>query len=338
MKKLPEIKHSCADIYKIIQMDIQNNILITAVKYKIFDHLEKPVSAESVARKCRCNTQNMELILNILAGMEIIRKKNGLYINTEKGSEILVSGNPEYLGYFFLHIHQWHTGIIDNLETQLRYGPVKHEDGAMTDASLWANSLRQSSAYHFRGASQYITETIKALPEFPAMKRMLDLGGGTGIYTIGIVSSHPDMVGVIFDQPAVTDVTREIIKEYEAENRIEIMAGDYITDSIGDSYDLIFASCTLNFHQNSYDELFKKIYNALNPGGVFVSHHDGITHERTKPVYHLGESLLGELNGESFSIEQGRIADAILKSGFRSVRSHTVQSDFGPMDIDIGLK
>ncbi|MCP4681649.1 MAG: hypothetical protein GY864_04895 [Desulfobacterales bacterium] len=43
-------------------------------------------------------------------------------------------------------------------------------------------------------------------------------------------------------------------------------------------------------------------------------------------------------HGADLAIPQGMIADSMLQSGFKSVRSFTQQSDFGDMDIDIGRK
>ncbi len=116
------------------------------------------------------------------------------------------------------------------------------------------------------------------------------------------------------------------------------MEGDYITDSLGGPYDLILASATLNFFKENFDELFCKIYDSLNPGGVFITHHDGIRNERTQPVVHLSEFLSAEFHGMDFAIPQGLIAESMLTSGFQSVRSFTQPSDFGDMDIDIGRK
>lgn len=49
------------------------------------------------------------------------------------------------------------------------------------------------------------------------------------------------------------------------------LEGDYLQDSIGEGYDLILASSTLSFARHDMDSLMKKIYNALNPGGVFIN-------------------------------------------------------------------
>jgi hypothetical protein len=42
--------------------------------------------------------------------------------------------------------------------------------------------------------------------------------------------------------------------------------------------------------------------------------------------------------GMDFAIEQGAIAETMLRAGFKSVRSFTKHSEIGDMDIDIARK
>jgi trans-aconitate methyltransferase len=116
------------------------------------------------------------------------------------------------------------------------------------------------------------------------------------------------------------------------------MAGDYNTDSIGEGYDLIWASNSLYFLKDNTEELMKKMYDALNPGGLFVVHHPGLTHERTKPELMVVSMTVMNLRGQDMTQNQGEIADAMLQVGFKSVRSRTMETTFGPMDLDIGRK
>ena len=102
-------------------------------------------------------------------------------------------------------------------------------------------------------------------------------------------------------------------------------------------YDLIWASGTLNF-TNDMDSLMKKIYDALNPGGVFISFHDGMTHERTKPEVMVLCRIPMALMGTDMGFDQGFIADSMLRAGFKSVRSRTLETPMGSMDLDIGRK
>jgi len=176
------------------------------------------------------------------------------------------------------------------------------------------------------------------LPEFTSFKKMLDLGCGPGLVGIAIVASHPSMKGVIFDRPAIIKVAETFIKEYEMEERMDVLAGNYNGDSIGEGYDLIWTSNTLNFARHDLDSLIKKIYDALNPGGVFISFCEGLTHERTKPGFVVTSMMSLALMGQDMCFDQGEIADSLHRAGFKSVRSRTLDAPWGTADLDIGRK
>ena len=56
----------------------------------------------------------------------------------------------------------------------------------------------------------------------------------------------------------------------------------------------------------------------------------GLTHERTGPDRMLLGMILDELMGQGMMIDQGYIADSMLRAGFKSVRSQTMDTDWGP--------
>jgi predicted TPR repeat methyltransferase len=176
------------------------------------------------------------------------------------------------------------------------------------------------------------------LPEYQHFRKMLDLGGGPGIIGIAVVAAHPSMKGVICDLPAVVKVTETYIKEYEMEDRVKVLGGDFNHDPIGEGYDLVLACNSLQFAQ-VIDPVVKKIHNALNPGGVFISIFGfGQTHERTKPENLVLGLLSMTLMGRETELDQGYVADSMLRVGFRSVRSRILNMDWGPMELDIARK
>ncbi|MGP8320072.1 MAG: hypothetical protein ACT6FD_04695 [Methanosarcinaceae archaeon] len=125
---------------------------------------------------------------------------------------------------------------------------------------------------------------------------------------------------------------------YEMDDRMKVMSGDYTTDPIGEGYDLIWAKNTLNFARDDMNSMVSKIYDALSPGGAFISCAEGLTHERTRPDKHVISMISLSLMGQDMCFDQGEIADSMLRVGFRSVRSRTLDTDWGPMDIDIGRR
>jgi hypothetical protein len=123
------------------------------------------------------------------------------------------------------------------------------------------------------------------------------------------------------------------------EKRVTVMEGDYGTDPIGSGYDLIYAKATLSFFRDNFNPLFRKIYEALNPGGVFVSVHDGLTDESTKPTDMVVSWLPTGLTSGDFSLDQDMIPDAMLEAGFKTVKIKPIPFSMGEsMDMCIGRK
>jgi predicted O-methyltransferase YrrM len=337
MRQLPEPKNDWLALGQLIGSGARHKIFVSALKMRIFDHLSWS-APEDIAGRLKSDARNTELFLNALAGMGLILKKDGRYGHTERSAEFLASSSPNYLGDFLLHMNSFHEQFPVSIEDLVRKGPPPPSGLDMGDASMWAESARLSAAYQYGGEAQHIARIVSRLPEFAGMRRMLDLGGGSGFFTMAIVSAHPSMQGVVFEQPAVAKVVRDFIREYEVEDRVTAMEGDFTKDDLGGPYDLVFASASLNFVKSQLDALFSRIYDALAPGGIFMTHQDGIKGERTKPVNHITEFLVPEMMGTDFAIAQGEIAEAMLRSGFQSVRSFTKHSSMGEMDVDIGRK
>ena len=168
---------------------------------------------------------------------------------------------------------QMQDDAIADLPRLVKEGPpLPSKETDMGSEEIWVRYAASMANYQRAGAAQQAVKIVSGLSEFPSFGKMLDLGGGPGIIGIAIVTSHPTMKGAIFDKPSVVNVAERFIKEYKMEDRMAVMGGDYIHDSIGEGYDLIWASTTLNFARHDLDTPMKKIYDALNPDGVFVSH------------------------------------------------------------------
>jgi predicted TPR repeat methyltransferase len=188
------------------------------------------------------------------------------------------------------------------------------------------------------GPGTHLARVVARLPEFAGFRRMLDLGGGHGMFALYFVEAHPQMTCVVFDRPAVVAVADDFARKYGLQDRVSTMAGDYLADDIGSGYDLIWACATLNFARHDLDTLIGKILAALNPGGVFIAFQDGMTDERTQPdmmLGHLGDTLRSV---HDFSFDQEEIAASILRCGFRSVQSRTIDTPTGAMDLDVARK
>jgi hypothetical protein len=225
------------------------------------------------------------------------------------------------------------------MKNLVKFGPTTEEETTdIGSEAIWTDSAKAGASWVLGGAGRLVTNIVTSLPEFPGLRRMLDLGGGHGMFTIYMVAAHASMQGIVFDQPAVVDVARSFIKEYGMEHRVSVMGGDCVKDDIGEGYDLIWDSATLNFVKHDIDSMVRKIFKALNDGGLFITFQDGMIQDQTQldtMLGHLGHSLT---TGMDFCLDQGFITEAALRCGFQSVRCHTIKTPMGPMDMNIARK
>ena len=338
MKKLPEVNVSFKELYRMLIEPIKWKLLLMGIELKVFNQLSEPRSAEAVAKAIDTHPENTRLFLDGLASCDLLEKKDGLYWNTPITQTFLVEGSPTFLGRMFTFMAQMFDAPLNELLRLVREGPPSSRETEMGSEEMMLQLAPIYAANERAGLAQKAVEIVSGLPEFPSFRKMLDLGGGPGLVGIAIVSSHPSMRGVIFDRPAIVKVAETFIKEYGMEDRMEVLGGDYNQDSIGEGYDLIWASNALYFARRNMDLLMKKIYDALNPGGVFIVLHEGLTNERTKPDIMVISMITMTLMGQDMCFNQGEIADSMLRVGFKSVRSRTLDTDWGPMDLDIARK
>jgi SAM-dependent methyltransferase len=339
MKKLQEVNESFEELYRMLIAPIKLKLLLTGIELGVFNHLSDPRSADAVTEAICTHPENTRLFLDGLAASDLVMKRVGLYQNTPVTQAFLVEGSSTFLGLMFTFWTQmWHASLDDMSKLVKEGPPLPSPEADMGSEEMWVQFAASNANSHRAGMAQQAVEIVSELPEFPSFRKMLDLCGGPGLVGIAIVSAHPSMEGVIFDQPPIIKLAESFIKEYEMEDRMVVLGGDFNHDSIGDGYDLIRASSVLNLNKDDIDSLMKKIYDALNPGGVFISFHDGMTHERTKPDLMVLGWLPIALMGQDMGLDQGFIVDSMLRVGFKSVRSRTLETPFGPMDLDIGRK
>ncbi|MGB2987932.1 MAG: methyltransferase [Phycisphaerae bacterium] len=335
VKHLPEVNLSYEPLIRILYGAMPAKLLLTSIELKVFSHLTEPKSAESLAREIDSHPGNTRSLMDGLAANELLYKRDGQYRNTPLADTFLVVGQPTYLGDVFRNLHEYIRPALENMTAMVKEG--RSPSVTFSDPTLEERETEIYGNYQRAGSAQHVAAMIGKLPEFPRIKKMLDLGGGAGLICLAIVAAHPTMTGVIFDRPEVVEGTQRFIQEYELEHRAIVIGGDYSRDSIGEGYDLVWTSFTLNHFRGNLDPIIRKIHAALNPGGVYVSLAEGLTDERTKPTMMINSMLLGR---SDLMFDEGEIAQAMLRVGFQSVHSRTAEGPqpHGPAMVDVARK
>jgi SAM-dependent methyltransferase len=137
------------------------------------------------------------------------------------------------------------------------------------------------------------------------VKRMLDVGGGSGIFSIEFIKKNPDVKSIVFDLPEVIPITQRYVEAENMSPNISFIGGNYLEDSFSADYDLIFLSAIV--HINSYNEnkkLIKKCHDALNPNGQIIIKDWIMSEERVEPAggaYFALNMLVGTDSGDTYT-------------------------------------
>lgn len=328
-----------SELYSLIIAPIKTRLLLTGIELGVFDHLGERRSAEDLAEILGGSPERTRIFLDGLAAFDLVIKREGLYQNSVIATTFLVGDGPTYVGNFLTEQWRYIEPVCEDLTTHVVDGPPKgkraEEPRSREDTGRWAAAVAE---YQRAGVAEMVARAIGELPEFPSFRRMLDLGGGPGLISVAVVASHPVMRGAVFDLPPVAEAAERFVREAGMEGRVEVVDGDFSQDAIGGEYDLILASASLYSCRGMLGPLMEKVRDALNPGGVFVSLHDGLTNERTKPTAMKLGWLPAELLGGEIAFDRGEIASSMRRAGFTSISSRTLSSPVGPMEMDVGRK
>jgi precorrin-6B methylase 2 len=108
---------------------------------------------------------------------------------------------------------------------------------------------------------------------WPETGRLLDIGGGTGIYSIAVLCARPKMEAIVWDRPEVLKVADEFARDYGVRDRVELRPGDMFGDDIPRDADMILLSNILHdWDEPDCAKLIQRCADALPANGSLLIH------------------------------------------------------------------
>lgn len=314
---IPKIKTKFRLLNDILQQGYAPNVINTAMELGLFDALaEESMDARRLSAKLGTVEHLTETFANTLVALKLLQKSRDDYSLAPMAAEFLVKSSPVYQGRMIamnLNFGQ----VMSQMSQILKSGPVKSSEA---EADMWLNieAMKNMGQGVMGGSIQEVMEFITALPEFPNLKRMRDLAGSHGFYTMALLDKNPQLQGTICDLPKVAEVAKDLVAEMGYSDSIDTIGADIENnDPIGDGYDLIFASHVLYIWKDHLKDIFEKINKAMVPGGVFVSNHLSMDNDECGPVSEMMLELMTQLGGyPTHHLSENELKEALEASGF----------------------
>ena len=294
-----------------------SRLILTAAELDVFTALDRePLGAERLAFRLGTHPRATGMLLNALAGVHLLEKKDGVFHCGACAARHLSADSPEDKRAVFLHGAQlWESW--STLTACVRHG---HRAGQFERKERNESDLRSFiGAMHAYGLEQ--AEAFVEQLERKGACRILDLGGGPGIYAITFCRTWPGARATLFDRAPVLEIAGEHLAESGVGDRIDTIGGDMIEDDLGGPYDLVWLSNVAHsFAPQRVRLLFRKIHDVLLPGGRFLVRDFVLSPDGTQPAFaalFALNMLVNTPGGDSYTYDQ--YAFWLDEAGFEDV-------------------
>jgi hypothetical protein len=297
--------------------------LHVALELRLFTHLAAgEQTLGQVAQALGLAERAAGRLLYACAALGLVQVTGDTFRNTPLTQKYLVEDQPTFIGSYLqmfdaMGYHRWeqmgaalrHNGPVDDISHPYRFLADDTEEATVFSAAQHAGS---------RSLGHALARRV----DFTPFRCLLDLGGGSGAYTVEILRRYPHLRAILFDFPPVSRLAEAIMRQEELIGRVHIVSGDYEHDALPPGPDVVLWSG--NLHASSPEScrrVLTRLHVLLPPGGMVLIHDYMLDETRSGPLIpallalHL--TLVSE-HGQVYSAPE--LHDLLAQAGFEEVR------------------
>ncbi|MGD0753806.1 MAG: methyltransferase [Bacteroidales bacterium] len=294
----------------------KSRILLSGFELDIFSNIdESGTTSNQIANRLHLDAHACERLMNALVSLGFLTKQNHLFFNTAESFTFLSTKSSAYLEGLMHTNHLWNTWT--NLTKVVKTGISAHSSEINERGEEWLFAFIH--AMHDRAKKQAPEQLANI--DLSGIKSSLDVGGGSGAYSMELVTKKPEIEATVFDLPNVIPITKKIIEKEGFSGKIKTHTGDYTTDYLPNGFDLVFLSAII--HSNSLginQDLIKKCFSSLNKNGKIIIQDWIMNNDRTQPtsgaIFAIN-MLVGTEAGDCFTEKE--VTEMLNAAGFKNI-------------------
>ncbi len=253
--------------------------LFAALDLGIFDALSAgPREATELSRDLGVSAEPLSILMTALVSLGLVDREAERFVNGHAASRYLVRGVRGYVGDYYL---KQIAGIMYPAVTQAGHvlrGARPTYETFLDDPSRAEEFIRGQHVGSL-GPAALLARTA----DLVGVKHLLDLGGGSGAFSIELARRHPALTATVVDYATVVTVARKIIEEEGLAHRVQCVAGD-LWSAPWPPADGILLSYILSSHSAArVAELLRRVHAHLPVGGRILVHDFALEADREGP-------------------------------------------------------
>ena len=257
-------------IYQLALAYRSSAAFFAASDLEVFTNIgDGAMTATELAERCAVAREPLRMVLETCADLGLLVRDGDTFRNTPTTTTFLLKGGRAYLGDSLKYARDLYPAwgklgeLVKTGRPTMPPETILGEDKAKTRAFVMAMHERA------KGIGSVLPHNVS----LTGRKRLLDVGGGPGTYSVELCRQTPGLTATVLDRPGVLEVTRELVDAAGYADRVTLLPGDYLQTPFGSGFDVALLSGMM--HRESAENvnvLLRKTFDALEPGGqVMVS-------------------------------------------------------------------
>jgi predicted O-methyltransferase YrrM len=316
------------EIYRVRDGLYAADMLLTAlVHLDLFSWLDThPATQSEICRAFDLADRPADVMLTLFAAMGLVERRSGVFHLTALAHEHLVRDSPWFLGPYYASLKERPVSL--DLLKVLRSGKPANW-GSQKDEKDWHQAMEtEDFAASFTAAMDcrgvYLAQAVAKAVDLSAHRHVLDIAGGSGIYTCALVAQWPHLRATVLEKPPVDRIAAGAIAARGYSAQVEVLPSDMLAAPLPQITDAhLYSNVLHDWDEPVVRELLRKSFDALPPGGLVMVHDAYLNAAKDGPL-HVAEYsvlLMHSSEGRCYSVTE--METYLMDAGFRGVRYAT---------------
>ncbi|NOX98267.1 MAG: methyltransferase domain-containing protein [Verrucomicrobia bacterium] len=297
---------------------------------------DKPGTLEEVCERFGFAARPADVMLTLFVANAYLEiGADGIYRNTKMANEHLVAGSPWFMGPYYASLQD--RPVVADFVKVLKsgkpavWGAFEDQEDDWHEAMHDEGFAQSFTAMNCRGL--YLGKKLAdaLAEELQGRERVLDIGGGSGIYACCLVANQPGLKARVMEQAPIDQIARDQIEQCELGESIDVVTGDmFDRGEWPDNCDVhLFSNVMHDWDEPEVRKLLEHSYQALKAGGLVVVHETFLNAGKTGPlpVAEYSCILMHSTQGRCYSTAE--MKQYLEQAGFEAVRSFETAGDRG---------
>ncbi len=243
------------------------------------------------------------------------RDESGRFRATPATEAFLVRSSPRFAGGRSLLFQGFHEQI-GRLGDALASGKPLAEAG---QADLFGGFDEEDQRWFAEGMLANAIAgagRLRCEVDFSPFRRLLDVGGSSGGYSLALLEAHPSLEATILDLPAMRPLAEERIAAHGLGDRCRFVAGSFFDDPLPRGHDVVLLANILHdWETPECRRILAACHDAIASGGTIVVVEPMLAEDLSGPDHASVSGLtMAMLGGENRT--QSRIGELLEEAGF----------------------